>query len=240
MSMPTPPDGGAPGYFGVYPAIVTDLVDDENLGRVEVRFPWLGEDGDRDVRAWATLCSPYADDDQGLMIVPEVDSQVLVAFEAGNLRRPYVLGAAWNGSAAQPEKPTAANDLRLLQSRAGSRLEFDDTAGAAKVTVKTDKGHEVVLDDGGNQVTVTSAGGHQVTLDDTGMQVTVSHSAGATITMTATSIKLESNLSVDVSAPMVKVDTPMAKFSGVLQAGTVIATQAVISPSYTPGAGNIY
>ena len=44
------PDGGAQGYFGLYPAIVTDLVDPERLGRIQVKLPWLGEDGDRDVR----------------------------------------------------------------------------------------------------------------------------------------------------------------------------------------------
>ena len=81
--LPAPVDGSAPGYFGVYPAFVTDLVDPDSLGRIEVRFPFLGTDGDRDVRAWATLCTPYADADSGLEILPEVGSQVVVAFEAG-------------------------------------------------------------------------------------------------------------------------------------------------------------
>jgi Type VI secretion system/phage-baseplate injector OB domain len=59
------PDGDAPRYFGVYPAIVTDITKDhDSLGRVEVKFPWLGSDG-ADVRAFATLCTPYAEDDQG-------------------------------------------------------------------------------------------------------------------------------------------------------------------------------
>ncbi|MGH3511137.1 MAG: phage baseplate assembly protein V, partial [Pseudonocardiaceae bacterium] len=88
MALPAPADGSAPGYFGVYPAFVTDIVDEEQLGRIEVRFPWLSSEGDRDVRAWATLCTPYADDNQGLAILPEVGSQVVVAFEAGNWRRP--------------------------------------------------------------------------------------------------------------------------------------------------------
>ena len=64
-------DGDARRYFGVYPAIVTDIVDTESLGRIEVKFPWLGPTGADDVRAWATLVSPYADDDQGLEILPE-------------------------------------------------------------------------------------------------------------------------------------------------------------------------
>ena len=127
MGLPAPVDGSAPGYF-VYPAIVTDIVDPETLGRVEVRLPWLGQDGDRDVRAWATLCSPYADGDQGLLALPEVGSQVVVAFEAGNLRRPYVIGATWNGQEALPHR-RAGQQHPAAPDREDSRLEFDDTQG---------------------------------------------------------------------------------------------------------------
>ena len=90
------PDGDAPRYFGLYPAIVTDLVDPDAWAGSRCSFPWLGADGDQ-VRAWATLLSPYADDDQGFEVLPEVDTQVVVGFEAGYLRRPYIVGAAWNG-----------------------------------------------------------------------------------------------------------------------------------------------
>ena len=78
-------DGGGDCYFGLYPAIVTDIVDTENLGRIEVKFPWLGEKGEQDVRAWATLLTPYADDDQGIEILPAVDSQVVVGFDDGSV-----------------------------------------------------------------------------------------------------------------------------------------------------------
>src|SRR5688500_15272619 len=116
MNMPTPPDGDLPRHFGVYPAIVTDPVDPQSLGRVEVHFPWLGGADDRDLRAWATLCSPYGDDHQRPMVLPEVSSQVVVAFEAGDLRRPYILGAAWDGTAAQPESPSDDDNLRVLKT----------------------------------------------------------------------------------------------------------------------------
>ena len=46
-------DGGGPRYFGLYPAIVTDLVDPDRLGRIEVQLPWLGEGQGAAVRAWA-------------------------------------------------------------------------------------------------------------------------------------------------------------------------------------------
>ena len=147
------PDGSAGRYFGLYPAIVTDIVDPSSIGRVQVKFPWLGDDGS-DVRAWSTLITPYADDDQGYEMIPSVDTQVMVAFEAGDLMRPYVVGACWNGQESLPESPTSSNDKRLIKSRAKSLLEFDDTEGAAKVTLSMQSGHKVVLDDSAQQVTV--------------------------------------------------------------------------------------
>jgi uncharacterized protein involved in type VI secretion and phage assembly len=215
------PDGSTPGFFGVYPAIVTDLVDPEGIGRVEVRFPALGTDGDRDVRAWATLCSPYADDDQGLEILPEVGSQVVVAFEAGNWRRPYVMGSTWNGMASLPRAATRANNIRVLRSRAKSELEFDDTVGAAKVSITTDRGHRVVLDDGA-------------------ATVTIEHANGSIIRMTAAgTIEIEATLSVNVKAATVNVTAPISTFSGIVQCKTLITDAFVISPAYTPGVGNL-
>jgi len=222
MALPTPADGSAPGYFGVYPAIVTDLVDDDRLGRVEVRFPWLGADGDRDVRAWATLCSPYADNDQGLQVLPEVGSQVVVAFEAGNLRRPYIIGASWNGQAKLPTDPQRSNDIRVLRSRAGSRLEFDDARSGPSVTVTTRSGHRVVLDDRAQEVTVRHANGCALHIDQAGR------------------VEIRANVSLDVTAPSVNVTSPMSTFSGVVQCTTLMTSAFVVSPAYTPGVGNIW
>ncbi|MFL6164115.1 MAG: phage baseplate assembly protein V [Jatrophihabitantaceae bacterium] len=222
MALPTPTDGAGPRYFGVYPAIVTNIVDQDAIGRVQVRFPWLGTDGDRDVRAWATLCSPYADDEQGLEILPEVDSQVVVAFEAGDLRRPYVLGAAWNGKTTLPHSAESANNIRILRSRSDSRLEFDDTAGSPKVSI-------------------TMASGHRIVLEDAPPQITIQHSNGCVLRMTAAgSIEVNANVSLDVTAPSVNVTAPVSTFSGIVHCQTLITDSFVVSPAYTPGVGNVW
>lgn len=221
MTPNTPADGSAPSYFGVYPALVTNLVDPKRLGRIEIRFPWLGDDGDRDVRAWATLCSPYADDGAGLQIMPEVGSQVVVAFEAGNLRRPYVVGCTWNGRERVPHEPEKPNNVRVLRSRSGSRLEFDDKPGAQVVTVSTDTGHEVVLDAGARSVTVRQSGGCSVRLDDKGVEIT-------------------GPVSVTVNAVTVDVHAPQTTFHGSVRCTMLTADSIVMSPAYTPGAGNFW
>jgi uncharacterized protein involved in type VI secretion and phage assembly len=215
------PDGDARRYFGVYPAIVTSIVrDSDGLGRIEVKFPWLGGDG-ADVRALATLCTPYADDNQGFEMVPAVDSQVVVAFEAGDLRRPYVIGACWNGSESLPEQPAQPNNKRLIRTRSGSVLEFDDTEGAAKVTVSMQSGHKLVL-------------------DDSAQAVTLAHANGCTVKMNAAGqVSITANSTVEVTASAVNVHAATAIFDGLIQCQTLI-TNSVVSASYTPGAGNVW
>lgn len=212
---------GPPRHYGVYPAIVTDIVDPESLGRIQVKLPWLGADGG-DVRAWATLLTPYADDDQGFVAFPAVDTQVVVAFEAGDARRPYIVGSCWNGKEKLPEDPQAPNNKRLIKSRSGSVLEFDDTDGAAKVTLKMKSGHTMLMDDAAQEVKLTHANGCTVTMDAAG------------------NVKITANVNVDVTASVMNVHAPVANFDGVINCQTMVASVGVISPSYTPGAGNVW
>ena len=214
-------DGGAPRYFGVYPALVTDIVDPNSIGRIQVEFPWLGSDG-TDVRAWSTLLTPYADDDQGYEMLPSVGTQVVVAFEAGDLTRPYIVGSCWNGRESPPESPAQANNKRLIKSRAKSLLEFDDTEGASKVTLSMQSGHKVVLDDSAQQVQLT-------------------HSNGCSIVMNAAGqVQITANSTVEITASAVNVHAAAANFDGVINCTTVICSSGVVSPMYTPGAGNIW
>jgi uncharacterized protein involved in type VI secretion and phage assembly len=216
------PDGEGPRYFGVYPALVNSIVKEPGgPGRIEVRFPWLGEAG-KDVRALATLCTPYADDDQGFEFIPSKDSQVLVAFEAGDLRRPYVLGACWNGRAKLPEKPIQeANNKRVIQTRSGLRLEFDDTEGASKVTLKTKNGHELVLDEGQNAVSLKHKGGSFVKFDASG------------------NVTIKANAQLIIQAASVSVTAASSQYSGSVKCTSFTST-SVSSPLYTQGAGNFW
>lgn len=211
-----------PSCFGVYRALVTNIEDPDSRGRVQLRLPALAAEEGRDLLLWATLCTPYADNDQGLLILPEVGSHVVVAFEAGDLHRPYVVGATWPAELPLPHAPDASNNIRMLRTRSDSRLEFDDAAAGPKISMTTHSGHQVVLDAGASEVTIT-------------------HSNGSTITLTAAgSIEITANSAVNVTAPSVKVDAPISTFSGAVSCQTLIASAGVVSPSYTPGAGNIW
>jgi len=141
------------------------------------------------------------------------------------VRRPYILGAVWNGTAAHP----------VSSARDASEHNSENP----KITLVTLQGYRVELDDSTRMASVSTASGHEVTLDDTGERVTVAHASGCTVTLSATSVTIRGNVSVEVIAPTVKVDASFAVFSGVLKADTLIANKSVISPSYTPGVGNL-
>jgi uncharacterized protein involved in type VI secretion and phage assembly len=216
-----PGSDGPTGHYGLYPAIVTDIVDPNSLGRIEIKLPWLGNDGDG-VRAWATLLTPYADEDQGFQFLPSTDTQVVVGFEAGDLRRPYIVGSAWNGREKLPGTAEAANNKRLIKTRSGTLLEFDDTSGAAKVTLSMQSGHKLVMDDAAQEIKVTHSNGCSITMDVAG------------------NVKIQANVNVDVTASVMNVHAPVANFDGVINCTTMVASASVVSPSYTPGAGNVW
>lgn len=143
--------------YGVVVGIVTNNEDPDKLGRVKLRFPWLS---DSDESNWARLVSPMAGPERGMYFLPEVDDEVLVMFEHGQLAHPFVLGALWNGKDKPPAQNKGGdNNLRLIKSRSGHTITFDDTKDAEKITIVDSTGkNTVVIDSKENVITLTSAG----------------------------------------------------------------------------------
>lgn len=225
-----PPGGERARLYGVYPALVTDVQDPDSQGRVQVKLPFVEENDGGNALAWARLATLMAGNERGTWFIPEVDDEVLVAFTAGDPRRPVVIGALWNGVDTPPESMDSANNIRSITSRSGHTLTFDDTAGAEKVELKTNGGHTFTLDDAaGGTVTLTHSNGAQVKIDVVG-----------NIEITANvRVKVQAPAGLEVTAAMVTVNSAMSTFSGVVKADAVI-TNSVVSPSYTPGVGNIW
>jgi uncharacterized protein involved in type VI secretion and phage assembly len=91
------------GYAqSVATALVTQNKDDKGLCRVKVRYPWHDSPTES---YWARLATPMAGKERGMVLIPEVGDEVLVGFERGDLRFPYVIGALWNAK----DKPPLAN-----------------------------------------------------------------------------------------------------------------------------------
>ena len=223
------PSGFGGRWYGVYPALVTDIKDPDNQGRVKVSLPWSPDTGSAKYEAWARLATMMAGKNRGSWFVPDVSDEVLVAFEAGDTRRPYVIGALWNGSDSAPESMDGAgnNYKKVLRSRNGVKVTLDDQDGQEKFIAETPGGQKVTLKDGPGAIEIVDSNGNSMKLEASGITIT----ASAKVTINASQ--------VTVSAGLVTVDAGMSRFSGVVQADTVIAN-SVVSASYTPGAGNIW
>ncbi len=223
------PAGLGGRWYGVYPALVSDIKDPDGQGRVKVTLPWSPDTSSARYEAWARLATLMGGGNRGSWFVPEVNDEVLVAFEAGDARRPYVVGALWNGSDAPPETmdPDGKNHKKLLRSRNGVKVTLDDEDGHENLVLETPGGQKITLKDGPGEVEIIDSNGNTVKLE----------SAGITITTTA-KVTLQAS-QVSVTASMVQVDSGMSKFSGTVQADTVMCN-SIISASYTPGAGNIW
>jgi uncharacterized protein involved in type VI secretion and phage assembly len=134
--------------FGAVIGVVSNVNDPDGLGRVKVRYPWLKDDGDS---PWARVVSFMAGPSRGAVFRPELGDEVLVLFDHGDMRFPYVLGALWNGQDEMPKErgSDADNAIRMVKSRSGHQILLDDTAGAEKVTVLDKSGNSVELSSNG-------------------------------------------------------------------------------------------
>ena len=216
-------------FHGVYPALVVDIKDPDSQGRVKIKLPWSPDPDGAACELWARVTTLMGGNNRGTWFIPDTDDEVLVAFEAGDARRPYVLGALWNGKDKPPESMDGAgnNDKKVIRSRNGVKVTLDDQDGQEKLILETPGGQKVTLKDGPGAIEIVDSNGNSVKLESAGITI----NASAKVTVQAAQVA--------VSASLVQVDAGMSKFSGVVQADTVIAN-SVISASYTPGAGNIW
>lgn len=199
-------------------ARVVDNVDPDSRGRIKILLLAT------QMEVWASVVVPSAGQNYGISFLPKVDEIVAVAFITPE--QPLVLGSVWSGQNSAPEDADPQEDHYVIRTPSGTVMEFDDEDGP-KMEIRTPQGFSITVTDGnGGEVAITR-GGQSVTL--TGSEISVVSSG---------KVNIQAG-DVNVSASSVKVDASMSKFSGVVQADTVIAN-AIVGTTYTPGAGNIW
>jgi uncharacterized protein involved in type VI secretion and phage assembly len=205
-------------FAGLHVGLVRDNADSEDRGRVQVELPALG------ITLWAPCAMPSAGGKYGVQLLPRKDEVVVVGFVSPEF--PVVMGALWTGKAKTGGDQSPVQSRYCITTPKGTVMLFDDDDGPQlKITTPQ-----------GNQVQVTDGSGGQVKIDVQGTTVTVTSSkvevqASASVEVTAAQVK--------ISASQVTVDAGMVNCSGVVKCTTLMA-DAVISSSYTPGAGNIW
>jgi phage baseplate assembly protein V len=177
-------------YYGVAEAIVTDVNDPEQEGRVKLKYPWFD---DNTVSDWARVRQLYAGPGYGTFFIPEVDDEVLVAFVHGDMKMPIVLGGLYNGS----DKPSMfrddSTDPKLIRTKGGQQILLDDSSGKEKIQIVDKEGNVIEIDAVAKTITIEADS--NVTIRSKSGNVTVEASGtlelkGQTVNVTGSTINL--------------------------------------------------
>jgi uncharacterized protein involved in type VI secretion and phage assembly len=179
---------------GVAVALVSQNKDDSGMGRVKVSFPWHSQPQNS---YWARVAMPMTGGGRGAYFLPEVGDEVLVAFERGDLRFPYVVGSLWNGVHQSPaNNQNGKNDLRVIRSRSGHILTFDDGQQPKLQLEFKDHRKKLTFDDDG--IVIEDGSGNSITIKSNGGEITIQ--AATKLSFKAAQISLEATGTLDVKA----------------------------------------
>lgn len=194
--------------YGVITGIVTNNQDPDELGRVKIKIPRIsGEDESN----WARVISFMAGKDRGAFFLPEVDDEVLVAFECGNINMPYVIGSLWNGEDVPPETNSdGENNIRIIKSRSGHIIKLDDTDGEEKIEiVDKNENNMIIIDTKNEKISIKSnkdieisAPNGKIIMDAKDIEITSSASAK----IEASSVDLEASGNTNIKGATVNIN----------------------------------
>jgi uncharacterized protein involved in type VI secretion and phage assembly len=180
--------------FSIVRGQVTDNKDPENLGRVKVRFPFLGGKAKDNETSWCRVARPVSHQNAGDWILPDVGDEVLISFENNDLGRPIIVGSLYTETHSPPQtgrdsdfNKDGKNALRAIVTKSGHTLLFDDTSGKETVLLKGSQGHSLTFNKDGfkietqggekitlknkNSITIQSTQGHTLMMDEKGVQI---------------------------------------------------------------------
>jgi uncharacterized protein involved in type VI secretion and phage assembly len=187
---------------GIVIGVVSTLDDDSSLGRIKVRYPHLGNvESD-----WARLSSLMAGPQRGTFFRPEVGDEVLVAFEHGDPRRPYILGSLWSQADLPPpdDGNKTANNWRFIRSRSGHIILLDDTAGKEKIVlIDKDSKRQVIIDSANQKIQVLCDAGDIEIKAPSGK---ISIEAREISVKATTTLNLEGTATTNVKGGMVNIN----------------------------------
>jgi uncharacterized protein involved in type VI secretion and phage assembly len=219
--------------YGVVAGIVTNNKDPDKLGRLKVKFPWFSDNNETD---WVRVTTFMTGGERGSFFLPEVGDEVLVAFEHGNINRPYVIGALWNGIDKPPETNSdGKNNIRKIKSRSGHEFIFNDEESKENVEIHTKAGHKILLDDKSGEEKMKildKTGNNSILIDSVENSVTISGQKKIDIKSGNNSIVINSDENSIVISSQTKIEIKSGNNSIMIDSAAnsiTISSQAQLS-----------
>lgn len=188
--------------------VVTNNNDPKSWGRVKLGFPWLAPFYETD---WARVVQVGMGKEWGNLFLPEVGDEVLVGFEFGDTRRPYVIGGLLNGKSSHPLLSSAVKSSGLsaqivkrgIVSRIGNQLTFEDEIPSPLTPKPATKGKITLGDaDGKMQITLDVVNGElKIVCDGGAMNPIGKISIEQTSQGGSISVKSAGDVTIEASAP---------------------------------------
>ena len=188
-------------FYGVVIGVVSNNQDPDDMHRVKVKFPWLGDNVESN---WARVSAPMAGPDRGAYFLPEVDDEVLVAFEHGRVDHPFVIGSLWNGQdQAHESNSDGENNNRTIKSRSGHVLRFHDKSGSEMIEIISQSGHELRLNDESGKETIDiidKSGNNKIIIDTANNTITIEATSDITIKSTAGKLTMQAASGIEMKS----------------------------------------
>jgi phage protein D len=190
--------------LGLVIGIVTDNQDPKGWGRVKVKYPWLSSDHASD---WARVVATGAGAQRGIEFLPEVNDEVVVGFEMGDVHHPFVLGGLWNGQDAPPKKSGEVISgghvqQRIIRSRGGHTITLDDNDRSSSIAIEDKSGNKIVLNSRENKLLIEVKGDTTLTT-----QGNLSLKAQGQVQIQGTGIQIDGGpATVDVKGTLINLN----------------------------------
>lgn len=203
--------------YGKFRATVIDNQDPEQRGRLKLQIPSVLADQESD---WALPCLPYGGlENQGLFFIPDVNAQVWVEFEEGDISRPIWVGTFWQQKSDTPEEAAKEEPTtRMIRTSAGHVLQFDDEEGEEQFRLYHPADAEMIIDKHGC-ITLTDSSGAVLNMDAQSNEIVVEDANGNILTMSSSGTKVvdaNGNI-IEMAAAGITAEAPKI----VLKAGQV-------------------
>jgi uncharacterized protein involved in type VI secretion and phage assembly len=190
--------------------MIADNKDPKKLGRVKVNFWWM--EGNQ-ASPWIKVASPYTSGGSGFYFIPSKGTRVLVAFEGGNVEKPYCLGTLYD-EASGPDKAWAGNKddsnakIHAIRTTSGQTIELHDDSGNEKIRIYDTGGkNEITLDSAKGEITIKAT--NKLTLNAKDIEINADNklilNGGENVEQVGTNIKIAANSELIVDGSNVNI-----------------------------------
>lgn len=158
--------GDAHQYMhSILTGIVRENWNDKYPGMVKVEF--ILSDIKKKVCDWVRVAMPYCGKEYGMYLLPEVDTEVVVAFVMGDINSPIVIGSVWNNKDTLPKNVAdEKNTKKCIVTKGGNQILISEKEKEDMITVLTKKQLRVELSDKEETIKLTDEKGKNSILLD--------------------------------------------------------------------------